>query len=202
MTEIKHAIFLLFVIMALWETKLGAEEKILLVSIGKIDVSLLQFLRDNLQQIFEVKVNVASAQSFFEESYNPFRKQYNSSRILEKYIKPQGCTKVLLIFENDLYCEGLNFVFGEADILKGVAIISTARLNNRFYGLPEDEELFKLRTLKEAVHELGHLYGLAHCPDPSCVMHFSNTLLDTDRKSFKFCPKCRKKLEREIERKD
>ncbi len=202
MIEIKHIASLLFVIMGLWGAKLGAEEKILLVSMGKIDVSLLQFLKDNLQQIFEVKVDVASAPPFFERSYNPFRKQYNSSRILEKYTKPQGYTKVLLIFGNDLYCEGLNFVFGEADISKGVAIISTARLDNRFYGLPEDEKLFKLRTLKEAVHELGHLYGLAHCPDPSCVMHFSNTLLDTDRKSFRFCPKCREKLEKKIERKN
>ena len=87
----------------------------------------------------------------------------------------------------DLYVPGLNFVFGEADILKGIAIISLARLREEFYGLPSNEDLFKERALKEAVHELGHLYGLRHCTDPDCVMNFSNTLYDTDRKSCKFC---------------
>jgi archaemetzincin len=41
------------------------------------------------------------------------------------------------------------------------------------------------------VHELGHVFGLEHCPDPECVMHFSNSLLDTDRKSTSFCSQCR-----------
>jgi len=40
------------------------------------------------------------------------------------------------------------------------------------------------------VHELGHTYGLGHCPDTHCVMHFSNSLRDTDIKSATFCPAC------------
>ncbi|RMD53346.1 MAG: archemetzincin, partial [Nitrospirae bacterium] len=100
----------------------------------------------------------------------------------------------------DLYADGLNFVFGEADILRGVAIISLTRLHQSFYGLPEDRGLFIERALKEAVHELGHLYGLRHCPDPHCVMHFSNSLLDTDKKSYKFCAICRRKLKENIGR--
>ncbi|NAZ33257.1 MAG: hypothetical protein GU356_03035 [Pyrobaculum sp.] len=40
----------------------------------------------------------------------------------------------------------------------------------------------------------GHLYGLGHCPDVRCVMHFSNGLLDTDRKTAYFCERCRRKL--------
>lgn len=69
MVEIKYAVSLLFVIMALWEIKLSAEEKVLLVLVGKIEVSLLQFLEDNLQQIFKIKVDVASAQSFFLKNH-------------------------------------------------------------------------------------------------------------------------------------
>ncbi|HID92836.1 MAG TPA: hypothetical protein EYP60_01955 [bacterium (Candidatus Stahlbacteria)] len=46
----------------------------------------------------------------------------------------------------------------------------------------------KERVLKEAVHEL------VHCKDPNCVMHLSNSILDTDRKSTNFCSKCKQKL--------
>jgi len=51
-----------------------------------------------------------------------------------------------------------------------------------------------VRAVKEAVHELGHTFGLDHCSDPRCVMHFSNMLADTDRKGREFCPSCRARL--------
>jgi archaemetzincin len=48
--------------------------------------------------------------------------------------------------------------------------------------------------LRELVHELEHTYGLGHCPDKRCEMHFSNNLKDTDIKSSSFCEHCRRKL--------
>jgi archaemetzincin len=38
----------------------------------------------------------------------------------------------------------------------------------------------------EAVHELGHAFGLTHCEKSRCVMHFSNSLQDTDFKHYIF----------------
>ncbi|HYA87192.1 MAG TPA: hypothetical protein VEI57_09035 [Nitrospirota bacterium] len=40
---------------------------------------------------------------------------------------------------------------------------------------------------------MGHICGLGHCPDPKCIMFFSNNLKDTDRKETKFCSACRDK---------
>ena len=91
----------------------------------------------------------------------------------------------------DLTAPGLNFVFGLADPRSRCALISLARLYPEFYGQPRDPRLFKARALKEAVHELGHLLGLDHCPDPACIMFFSNSLADTDRKGPGFCERCR-----------
>jgi len=60
--------------------------------------------------------------------------------------------------------------------------------------LPDGSKLLIERTLKEAVHELGHTMGLGHCRDAGCVMHFSQSLIDTDVKSSYFCSRCQPKL--------
>jgi archaemetzincin len=100
--------------------------------------------------------------------------------------------KTLGVIDLDLYVPGLNFVFGEADPGSGVCVISLTRLRQEFYGRAPDEELFLKRAVKEAVHELGHLYGLPHCTDRRCVMYFSNSLPDTDKKTRRFCERCKK----------
>lgn len=163
-------------------------EGILLIPIAGVDPQILEYLQLNLKNIFQAEVHIGESIPIPNFAYNGSRGQYNSTLILQGIPKPRDYGKVLLIADFDLYTEGLNFVFGEADILGGIAIISLARLRQEFYGLPPHEHLFKERALKEAVHELGHLYGLRHCGDPNCVMYFSNTLYDTDRKSYNFCP--------------
>jgi len=60
--------------------------------------------------------------------------------------------------------------------------------------LKSDESLFHQRIVKEAVHELGHAFGLNHCNNPICVMYFSNSLPDTDIKQYSFCDVCRTKI--------
>jgi archaemetzincin len=45
--------------------------------------------------------------------------------------------------------------------------------------------------LKEAVHELGHTFGLIHCTQPKCVMNASTYAENIDQKSAELCPLCR-----------
>ncbi|MGB9842483.1 MAG: matrixin family metalloprotease, partial [Candidatus Bathyarchaeales archaeon] len=79
---------------------------------------------------------------------------------------------------------------GEALCPGKAAIISLWRLKPEFYGDTPDMTLFSARVLKEAVHELGHTLGLRHCSRGSCVMYFSNSIIDTDRKQSLFCDQC------------
>jgi len=174
-----------------------AQEKmnIEIVCFGQIESITLDYLKNNLSEIFKAQVYKGITYDLPENAYNKKRKQYLASSILYNLSKPKDKNhKTLAIIGKDLYVPELNFVFGLADTLRGACIISTARLKQTHYSLPEDKDLFLRRTLKEAVHEIGHLLNLNHCPDSSCVMHFSNSLLDTDRKDYNFCNNCKKFL--------
>ena len=159
--------------------------------IGHIEDTILSELIDPVNETFGVLVKADLPMEIPENAYNQERRQYNSSTILDEMLDtiPEDASHVLGIIDVDLYVPYLNFVFGEAS--DKVAIISVTRLRNKYYGLPEDNELFKNRVIKEAIHEIGHMFGFKHCPNKECVMHFSNSLEDTDIKSYKLCSKCR-----------
>jgi len=128
------------------------------------------------------------------DAYNTRRKQFHSSRILVKindFSKKYGAEHVLGITDVDLFIPHLNFVFGEAQYSGRAAIISLFRLRPEFYGQISDRKLFVERSMKEAVHEVGHMLGLGHCDNPTCVMFFSNSISDTDRKGAVPCEKCK-----------
>ena len=170
--------------------------KIGLLKIGKVEDFVLNHLEENLTDVFvgaECKT-FQEAMPIPELAYNPTRKQYHSSVILaniRKFAeKKLAYNRVLGITEVDLYVPRLNFVFGEAEFPGKHAVISIFRLRPEFYGQPPNKKLFLKRALKEAVHELGHTFGLKHCQNPLCVMFFSNSIIDTDRKGPSFCERC------------
>jgi DNA-binding NtrC family response regulator len=53
---------------------------------------------------------------------------------------------------------------------------------------------YGLRLVKEAVHELGHTYGLVHCNRARCVMTSSTYVENIDLKSAQLCDRCRAEL--------
>lgn len=121
-------------------------------------------------------------------AYDPARGQYRAERLLA-LASGHGARHVLAITQRDLFAGNLNFVFGIASP-RGACVVSAARLL-----AGADDALFCARLIKEAVHEVGHTLGLEHCPDPRCVMHFSNSLADTDRKRDAYCRRCAARLE-------
>lgn len=177
-----------------WGKKVGG--KIVIVAVGRVDGRILEGFRESLGAIFGKEVCMEQPLNSPDYAYNGGRKQYFSSAILLKLreVEREAGDRVLGVIAHDLYVPSLNFVFGEADLENRVAIVSLCRLSQEFYGLSEDIDRFKERALKEAVHELGHTYGLGHCANPLCVMHFSNSLLDTDIKKASFCPQCEKRF--------
>ncbi len=132
-----------------------------------------------------------------DEYYAPDRRQYHATLILARLLRqlPDPDSKIVGITSVDLFVPVLTFVFGQAQLDGSAALVSTYRLHNEFYGLPADEEPLVERTVKEIVHELGHAWGLVHCPDYRCVMRAATYVEDVDLKESRFCGDCRAQLE-------
>ena len=174
---------------------------IVLVPMWDVSADLLDGLAVPLSAAFGLPCRVAAPISVSPAAFDRRRGQYVGHGILAVLgrLDFPDAERVLGIIDADCSAPGLNFIFGQAGVHTRDAFIALPRLRQSFYGLPEDEPLFRERVLKEAVHELGHTYGLGHCPDPRCVMHFSNSLRDTDAKGAEFCSHCQVQL-REITR--
>ena len=175
------------------------EMGIVLVAVGEIDRNIMDRLKNDLSRIFNKPVSIGKGMPEPDYAHNKKRNQYLSTAILNAIMEQKEYNpyeKILGIVDHDLFVPELNFVFGEAS--RKAAVISITRLGQTFYHLPEDQPIFHRRILTEAVHELGHTFGLGHCQNPRCVMFFSNSLSDTDRKGPEFCPRCRKNLQSNI----
>ncbi len=126
-------------------------------------------------------------------AFDAARGQYNSARLL---VELKSCydEPVMGVTACDLFVPVLTFVFGEAELSGRAALFSIHRLREEFYGLPGNPALLEERALRELRHEWGHLRGLAHCPDWSCVMSSSHSVERVDSRGEDYCIECQRRL--------
>jgi len=178
----------------------AVDERIYIAPAGAVDDKVLDDIKSELPDLLPMTVHmeIVPAEKLSESAYNPARKQYNAESLLDDIAGRNNLVTtretMLVVTDADLYSGDLDFVFGLARAKTKICIVSLARLNNEFYGLKPDNKLLSARAVKEAVHELGHTWGLPHCPDPKCAMFSSDSIEGTDKKRDTLCHDCKKRV--------
>ncbi|MCF8085324.1 MAG: hypothetical protein K9J48_00400 [Desulfohalobiaceae bacterium] len=178
------------------------EREIIISPIGGIPSSVTVPVRKAVAQNFGLPARIVPLLQHIDFAYSPHRQQHHSTPILDKLaaLLPHPGCRILAITERDLYIPILTHVYGEAQLKGTAAIISLYRLSDSNPpSLVQESGLTTQRSLKEALHELGHTLGLKHCPDSSCLMHYCRKMSDVDHKTDRFCRYCRVWLQDALE---
>ena len=156
---------------------------------------VLRRLVARLAPVFSARCEIDSLTLDTRAAFLPARSQYFSAALLAQMhrIPLAPATRLLGITSLDLCVPVLTFVFGEAQLGGPCAIVSIHRLRDEFYGLPGDGDRLEERLLKEALHELGHTFGLRHCDNWACAMSSSHSVERLDYKTAEYCDTCTKR---------
>lgn len=165
-----------------------------ILPMGDVEPDILNLLSRHLAELFPYEIRALKSLAKPIYAFSFIRDQYFSSKILSEIINytSSDTVKILGVVDVDLYIPIFSYVFGEAHLRGKAAVISLYRLRPEFYGLEPNRELLFNRVIKEAIHELGHTFGLTHCLDANCVMYFSHRIWHTDVKKSSFCEECQK----------
>ncbi|MFH1809799.1 MAG: archaemetzincin [Pseudomonadota bacterium] len=156
----------------------------------------LQRVTHQLEAVYGLQVEQVAPWFDPEAVYDPERGQYNALGLLSVLLQRQGTHpgRVLAVTAVDLFIPVLTYVFGEAQLDGPAAVVSSRRLDPQAYGLAADEALLQRRLEVEAVHEIGHTFGLRHCFGPRCAMRGATYAEEIDLKDATLCSECRQQL--------
>jgi archaemetzincin len=174
---------------------------IVVAPVGDFDPEIVAEIGRGIERVFRTAIRVERILADLAFAFDANRRQYHSTAILRalEAAAPRDAFKVLALVRADLFIPILTHVYGEAQLGGTACVLSTCRLIHA-PALRAGTEGAAGRLVKEALHELGHTFGLRHCPDPACLMHYCRSEQDVDRKSCDPCRYCRVLLEDELRR--
>lgn len=165
---------------------------IAVVTAGEVDAEAAVYAEGCLRSVLKVETRRLAPLPPPAYAFDASRNQFSSTLVMHDAIgrRPKDALRLLVLTESDIFIPILSFVYGQAQLDGPVAVLSFARLHQRFYGLPENRPLFLDRVRKEVLHEIGHTLGLTHCEERGCSMSLSTNIQQLDTKGSDLCPGC------------
>jgi len=173
-----------------------------LVPLGSVAHADLVRAAQAIERRYGCRAEVRPVLPLPESCFRSRRGQFDADALLEHLFDRLAfdVCRVVGVTEADLFAEGRNFVFGYAHMRDRVAIFSTLRLREGFWGRADDPGVLALRIEKALAHELGHTFHMPHCPDSACVMHQVELLGQLDALGTEYCADCSERVQAQATR--
>lgn len=168
--------------------------------LGTVDSLVVQKAAAGIRNFFPVRIAILPAVDMPDSAYYRPNQRFRAEKLLvfldsiaedhgNEYLKVIGIASVdISTTKGDVYDWG---IFGLGYMPGRVCVVSTFRLGRKKVG----EMLFFERLVKVVNHELGHNFGLNHCPNQHCLMEDAKgTIKTVDGETGVLCPACQKQL--------
>ena len=149
-----------------------------------------------ISAFFAVRVTVAEPLALPKSAFYAKRGRYRAEKLLD-YLVTEGRkdARVMLgLTAVDISTTKAPYadwgILGLATLDGRSGVLSSFRCHRR----AKSAEHARVRFAKTAVHELGHAFGLDHCPTPGCIMHDGEGSVLTTDTERDFCADTRARL--------
>jgi archaemetzincin len=173
----------------------GAFEALHLLPLGPLPPPRVARLAERLSRHLRLPCHLATDVRGVPLARLPERDQIDADAVLAA-LEREAAGKGLVVGVTplDMAIPIFTFVFGRARQGGKAALVSLARLDPGFYGLPPDPEILMQRAVTEILHELGHVASLRHCSEAACLMRFAGSVERVDARGAAFCAACAARL--------
>lgn len=157
--------------------------------------SAVDLVETSLREFYAVDVRILPTIELPSSAYYSKRKRYRAERLLETLasLLPKDGDRILGLTAVDISTSNGKIsdwgVLGLGSIDGSSCIISSFRA-----GRGVSPAIAQIRLAKVAVHEIGHTFGLQHCPTSGCIMHDAEGKVITTDSEYDLCAKCRQLL--------
>lgn len=173
--------------------------------VGLVRTPPLADLADFVAAFFATRATVLTMRDFPVDAvpHRPVRghRQYDATALLRLAAEqaPDDAHGLIALVTVDLFAwPEQEFAFGFTLDRERLAVVGFSRYDPSFFGgeRPDDlDGVILRRGLKVLVHEIGHVFGLAHCLHFRCAMNGVADIAELDRLPLHLCPVCLRKLQ-------
>ena len=174
------------------------EKAVVLAAFSDFDTALMQYLSHEVTEFYGCRVNTELAGQLPASAFFLQRKRYRADSLLRFLSKRKSANSdhIMGLTGSDIsvsiHQNNDWGVFGLGQCPGPAAVVSTFRLKRE----QQNETAFKNRLKNVVLHELGHNFGLPHCPDKTCLMKDAKGKLSSvEGDNRMLCTSCRLKIQ-------